>query len=133
MVDFVDPGDTLPEPGEEGRWRINEYVGHTMLLIPQDEHEENTDYGKQRVIDCIGGVWDTRESIFITNGETRIFQDVLKKKLRPVLVDKGGMIAVLVKDASYYDFQPVDPTLKKQVSEAWEKLQGESDRPSDAF
>lgn len=134
MVEFLDPGAGTAEPGQEGEfWRINEYVGSTMLLIPQDEYQTETEYGKQQVIDCVGGPWDTRQARFITSGNVRVFQTVLKKKLRPVLMNKSGMVATLVKEASYFDFIVVDPTLKKQVIEAWEKLQGEADSPSDTF
>jgi hypothetical protein len=134
MVDFVDPGAGISEPGEgDDFWRINEYVGSTLLLIPQDEYQTKTEYGDQKVIDCIGGVWDTRQSEFIVTGSCRVFQGVLKKKLRPVMSAKSGLIAVLVKEAAYYDFVNADPTLKKQVGEAWEKLQEAGDTPDDSF
>lgn len=116
-MEYLDP----EESSDFAFWRINEQVGKVVVLTPLSEHPETTDYGNGEVIDCYGAVWDGSE--FSPIGNVRIFQEVLRKKLRPALAKEATVIAKLVKPGVAYDLRPVDVETRKKVAAAWDAQQ----------
>lgn len=128
MTEYMDPEEGV---AEGSFWRIQDHKDDVVIIMPTIEHVISTEQSeKTPVTDGIGAVWNAETQQFSAVGSVRVFQEVLRRKLSPVMARNAVLVARIVRPGRAYDFQAVDADTRKAVIDCWENTEPEESKES---